>query len=295
MTKSVKLNTDILRLAILIFSFFMLCLGLKGGDIIIWKWGCTLSFPVPAGFYQGLGWLLLALTALLVLAAFSESVRGKLRLEDILRDDTETDNGTIAAARYGKWLIMFLVLFAGWLGFLSKSPPQSLAFNVLFWFGFILCCVVLAVPAMKARRISFTKKQQNAKRHISKWAVIKQTIERRIKWAKENRLSIRIEWQKNNTAAEKPSEKPVYSWTEEQIIEIRNQLNRLEQGSTNVYLESLAWMFLTIALTSVGIWITGKAGMSVSVFGWVALLMWPLAIGTFLGLLIRYARQRKQL
>jgi hypothetical protein len=141
MTKSAKLNTDILRLAILIFSFCMLCLGLeKGGDIVIWNWGHKLSFPAPIPLYQVLGWISLALVALLVVAAFSKCVRDKLRLEDIMRDDTETDNGTIAVARYGKWLIIFLVLFAGWLGFLSKSPPQSLAFNVLFWFGFILCC-----------------------------------------------------------------------------------------------------------------------------------------------------------
>ena len=123
MTKSAKLNTDILRLAILIFSFCMLCLGLeKGGDIVIWNWGRKLSFPAPIPLYQVLGWISLALVALLVVAAFSKCVRDKLRLEDIMRDDTETDNGTIAVARYGKWLIIFLVLFAGWLGFFGVNP-----------------------------------------------------------------------------------------------------------------------------------------------------------------------------
>jgi len=126
----------ILRLGILMFSFCMLCFDIRG-DMTVWKLGYTVSFPAPVPLYQGVAWFSLALATLLVVAAFCKRVRNNLRLKEILAD-TEPAETPIAVAWKSLSLIVWVDFICGWTGFLSKITPQSVAFDVVFWFGLIL-------------------------------------------------------------------------------------------------------------------------------------------------------------
>jgi hypothetical protein len=165
MTDSKVVKWSSLRLGILTFSFCMLNLSVKG-DITIWKLGHEISYPAPVPLYQGVAWFSLALTTLLVVAAFCEPVYEMLRLKDILDDAEPCEQPPIAVAvaRFSLPWIVFVVFICGWTGFLSKITPQSVAFDVVFWSGLILLILCTVALGPHIGQASFPKKRQDSRK-----------------------------------------------------------------------------------------------------------------------------------
>ncbi len=139
-----KVNTNILRLAIMAFSFSMLCLGLKGGNIPILPWAQQYTFSTPTVILQVIGYTSLAATVGLLVAAFCRGLRECLQLDAIMSDiETPNDTSWIAGMRTIKWMITFLVVFGAWVGGLAKIVEVSqVAFWIIYFFGLILLGVV---------------------------------------------------------------------------------------------------------------------------------------------------------
>jgi magnesium-transporting ATPase (P-type) len=151
MKKSQRVKTDVLRMGILFFSFCTICLNIEDGGFYYWKGGTSVGYVALPIFYEVIGYVSLFLTVFLVAAAFNNWLCEKFHLKEIMSDnDVKSRWNLISSARYCMWMIIFVVLFAGLVNFMSNASSQSLAANAAVWIGIILCFIVLGILLMKS-------------------------------------------------------------------------------------------------------------------------------------------------